>query len=78
MQLFLILLFGAFLLVASIIVGIGLEKEVYNNGNCRNCGKRLIYFGNDNHGNRGYKCPECGYTAWVSYRNIDKNKKLKK
>ncbi len=78
MQLLLVFLFGAFILAASIIVGIGLEKEKYNDGYCRNCGKRLIYFDSDSQGSRGYKCPECGYTAWVSYRNIDKNKKLKK
>lgn len=47
------------------------DKISYNNGKCPCCGNELKLFDMDSQGGRGYTCPKCGYTTWVSY-NVDK------
>jgi len=43
------------------------ESKSYNNGICKDCGKKLKCFDMDSQGGRGYTCKKCDYTTWVSY-----------
>lgn len=67
----------AILILCCAFVGISIERKRYNNGICPKCGEKLILFCHDSLGERGYGCSnwECDYTAWVSYRSVDKNHK---
>lgn len=47
------------------------EKKDFNGGVCPRCGSRLKNFDMASDGSRGYDCPKCDYTVWVSY-NADK------
>lgn len=68
-----ILYFLPALLIALLIpIGIFLEKRDYNKGFCKECGNKLKLFGLDYHGGRGYRCSNCNYYTWVSYRCVDK------
>ena len=53
------------------ITGINFEKKNFNNGTCPICNKKLTLFDTDSHGERGYKCKNCGYETWVSYNCVD-------
>ena len=55
-------------------IGIHNEKRSYNEGNCPHCrdtSRRLEFFSADSQGGRGYICPHCKYTTWVSYLCVD-------
>ena len=52
-----------------------LEKKEWNNGKCTNCGTEWKNFDTDSQGGRGYSCPKCDKTIWISY-NVDKKVKL--
>lgn len=53
-------------------IAIHMEKKAFNNGDCPECGRRMKLFDCDSQGGRGYKCPNCKYTTWVSYNVVDK------
>ena len=59
--------------IVAFFYGFKAESNLFNNGVCLKCGKKLRYFDTDSHGGRGYTCDQCGYTTWVSYKRIDKN-----
>lgn len=61
-----------FLMVLLIPIGVFLEKRDYNRGFCKNCSGRLELFDIDSQGGRGYRCHNCNYHTWVSYRCVDK------
>jgi len=49
------------------------EKKKWNNGVCLDCEVNLTLpaIMVDSQGGRGWTCPKCGRTVWVSY-NVDK------
>lgn len=66
------------MLVFTLISGITLstfaikeEKEIFNNGECPNCGCKWMLFDTDSQGGRGYKCAVCEKYIWVSYKLVD-------
>ena len=70
----LLIVFGAMVLVGiiSAVIGICIETKLYNKGVCRICNQKLEFFDYDSRASRGYKCPLCSYTVWVSYDCVDK------
>lgn len=62
--------------IAGFWIAYNSEKKSYNNGKCPCCGNELKLFDTDSQGGRGYECPKCDYTTWVSY-DVDKNYKQK-
>lgn len=52
-------------------LGRTLESRGWNNGHCRQCGERWVYFDADSQGGRGYKCGGCKACTWVSWGGID-------
>ena len=70
-----VIIFIAFLTVSVIAtIGIHNEKRDYNEGNCPHCrdiSRRLKLFSMDSQGGRGYICPHCKYTTWISYSCVD-------
>lgn len=49
------------------------ERKLWNNGKCPKCGERWKNFDTDSQGGRGYKCPKCDRTIWMSYNSVDKD-----
>lgn len=70
----LLVIFGCMVLAGIIgaVIGICIETRLYNKGICRTCHKKLEFFDYDSRASRGYKCPLCSYTVWVSYDCVDK------
>lgn len=60
------------ILIVGMMIARHFEKKEFNNGYCTVCNKRLRNFDTDSQGGRGYCCPKCGRTIWVSYP-VDKN-----
>ena len=76
----LLIIFGCMVLAGIIggVIGICIETKLYNKGFCRTCRQQLKFFDYDNRASRGYKCPLCSQTVWVSYNCVDKHwKKFK-
>lgn len=57
---------------AVMIMGIYIEKNLFNNGKCKYCDIKFKFFDYDSHSCRGYQCPKCGHTVWISYHSVDK------
>lgn len=53
-------------------IAISLEEKSFNKCKCIKCETELECFDMDSQGGRGYKCPRCGHTVWVSYHIVDK------
>lgn len=70
----LLIVFGAMILAGIIagVIGICIERRLYNKGVCRWCHQNLVFFDYDSRGGRGYRCSLCGNTIWVSYDCVDK------
>jgi Zn-finger nucleic acid-binding protein len=47
------------------------ESITFNKGMCPHCNIRWEHFDCDSQGGRGYSCPRCGKTIWISYPNVD-------
>lgn len=74
----LLIIFGSTAIAALVtfIIGSIMERRIYNNGICSECGRELKMFDIDHGGGRGYECPNCYKKVWVSYNHVDNiNKK---
>lgn len=54
-------------IVIAVTASIYFERRDFNNGKCRKCGSDLYRFDTDSSSARGYCCPKCRYTTWVSF-----------
>lgn len=54
------------------ILDIFVEKKLFNDGVCRDCGNNLKRFGFDNTRGNAYYCDKCGYCTWVSWKIVDR------
>ena len=75
---FIVLTLVFFMLIGLLVIIrrflIEIEKESFNKGKCPKCGKELKLFDCSN--GRNYVC-ECGYTALVLHKSVDKNYRRK-
>ena len=53
------------------VIGSKYESKYFNNGLCPRCNIRWYQFDMDSQGGRGYSCPRCNDSVWVSY-SVDK------
>lgn len=58
--------------VAFIMYAIKSEKRRFNDGKCPYCNVQWKQFDMDSQGGRGYDCPRCGKTVWISYPSVDR------
>ena len=75
----LLIIFGSMIVAAMIgaLVGICIETYNWNNGRCRKCGGKLVFFDYDSRGGRGYCCEDnrCRHNVWISYTCVDRKRK---
>lgn len=72
-------LFVIICIIAYLVSDYKKEKAAYNSGICPKCGSKL-YWSDLNEfksrlnesKSRKYKCQDCDYSTWVSYKKIDK------
>ncbi len=63
------------LVLTFMLISVFAEMRGYNKGRCRKCGAALHQFDLDSQGGRGYCCPKCNHTEWVSWWFVDKKHK---
>lgn len=68
----LVSLFVIICIIAYIVSDYKKEKAAYNSGICPRCGSKLYRSDLNELESRKYKCQDCDYSTWVSYKKIDK------
>jgi len=51
-----------------------IEKINWNNGVCKECGCKWIYYDSDHESAKIYRCSKCGSSIWISWPFIIKHK----
>ena len=54
------------------------EHIRFNDGKCIGCETELRHFTTGSSGSRGYKCDNCNFITWVSYKCVDKRYRMQK
>lgn len=72
----LIIAIGIVVYIVCIMLARGSEKRDWNNGICKICGTKWVYFDSDSQGGRGYHCG-CSnrHYTWISYDVDDVRRK---